>query len=107
MTDVIGISLLVGWDKSCPLQSGCGHPLRAAVAGWAAEGRSGTASLWSTLPHVSPLSFHTFFFAAREVRHSVYWFVTKEDGLFFSYLLSHQTEDGRRERDGPQRPPHH
>jgi len=30
------------------------------------------------------------------VRHTldVYWFVTMEDGLFFSYLLSRQTRTG-------------
>jgi hypothetical protein len=45
MTDVIGISLLAGWDKSCPLHLVVAHPLRAAVAGWAAEGRSGPATV--------------------------------------------------------------
>jgi len=35
------------------------------------------------------------------VRHTldVYWFVTMEDGLFFSYLLSHPAFDGIGDRE--------
>jgi len=41
------------------------------------------------------------------VRHTldVYWFVTMEDGLFFSYLLSRQTPDGEKGKTWSQSAP--
>ena len=42
MTDVIAISLLLGWNQSYPSRYGCGTRLRAAVAVWSAEGTHAT-----------------------------------------------------------------